>query len=157
MFARKELNESCSSALFVGALAAALCVAGCGGTTSSGSPSNNPQDNVPPTVSITAPAAGSTQTGTVNLTATASDNIGVVGVQFLIDGVATGSEQTTAPYRSAWNSASVSNGSHSITAKARDAAGNSTVSSAVTVTVSNTNPVDSTPPTVSVTAPANSS
>src|SRR6185437_8908380 len=51
----------------------------------------------------------------------------------------TGPEQTAAPYEVSWNTALATNGSHAITAKARDAAGNSATSSAVTVTVSNSN------------------
>src|SRR5439155_7685948 len=41
-----------------------------------------PPDTTPPTVSITAPAAGSTVSGTVTVSASATDNVGVVGVQF---------------------------------------------------------------------------
>ena len=54
-------------------------------------------DNEPPTVSLTGPAPGATVSGTVNLTATASDNVGVEGVQFLVDGAETtlGAEDTT--------------------------------------------------------------
>jgi hypothetical protein len=94
-------------------------------------------DLIAPTVAMTAPADGSTATGTVTVSANASDNVAVVGVQFLVDGTATGAEVTTAPYQMAWNSASVANGSHTLSARARDAAGNQTTSSAVTVTVSN--------------------
>ena len=43
-------------------------------------------DTVPPTVALTAPAAGATVSGSVNVTASASDNVAVVGVQFLLDG-----------------------------------------------------------------------
>jgi hypothetical protein len=94
-------------------------------------------DLIAPTAAMTAPADGSTATGTVTVSANASDNVAVVGVQFLVDGTATGAEVTTAPYQMAWNSASVANGSHTLSARARDAAGNQTTSSAVTVTVSN--------------------
>jgi methionine-rich copper-binding protein CopC len=48
-----------------------------------------------------------------------------------------------------WNSASATNGAHTITARARDAAGNQTTSAAVNVTVS-----DTAPPTVTATSPA---
>ena len=94
-------------------------------------------DLIAPTVAMTAPADGSTATGSVTVSANASDNVAVVGVQFLVDGTAAGAEVTTAPYQLAWNSASVANGSHTLSARARDAAGNQTTSSAVTVTVSN--------------------
>ncbi|HET7766805.1 MAG TPA: Ig-like domain-containing protein [Burkholderiales bacterium] len=113
-----------------------------------------PPDTTPPTVSITAPANGATVKGTVTLTASATDNVGVVGVQFLGDGMALGAEDTTAPYSVSIDTTATSNGSHILTAVARDAAGNRTTSAPVTVTVNNTVP-DTTPPTVSITAPAN--
>ena len=43
-------------------------------------------DTTPPTVSLTAPAAGATVTGTVTVSANAADNVGVAGVRFLLDG-----------------------------------------------------------------------
>ncbi len=95
-------------------------------------------DTTPPTVSVTAPTGGATVSGSVvTISATAADNQGVVGVQFKIDGAATGTEDATAPYSITWNSTTVSNGTHLITATARDAAGNNTTSSSVSVTVSN--------------------
>ena len=95
-------------------------------------------DTTAPTVSITAPAAGSTVTGTTTLTATASDNVGVVGVQFKLDGSNIGTEDTSSPYSVSWNSATASNGTHALTVSARDAAGNTTVSSSRTITINNT-------------------
>jgi chitodextrinase len=94
-------------------------------------------DTTPPAVSLTAPATGTTISGTVTLAANASDNVGVVGVQFLVDGVAIGSEDTTSPYSYSLNTASLTNGTHTLAARARDAAGNATTSSTVTVTVNN--------------------
>jgi hypothetical protein len=99
---------------------------------SSGPP---PSDTTPPTVAVTAPAAGATVTGTVSVTANASDNVAVAGVQFRLDGADLGAEDTTAPYSVSWNSATTSNGPHTLTAVARDAAGNTTVSNGVAVTV----------------------
>ena len=90
-----------------------------------------------PTVSLTAPAAGATVSGTVTLSATATDNVGVAGVQFLLDGANLGTEDTTAPYSVSWNTTTVANGTHTLTAVARDAAGNTTTSATVTVTVAN--------------------
>jgi hypothetical protein len=97
-------------------------------------------DATAPTVSITAPAAAATVTGLVDVTATAADATGVTGVQFRLDGVALGAEDTSAPYAISWNTATATNGAHNLTAVARDAAGNSTASAAVTVNVSNTSP-----------------
>src|SRR5882724_3886433 len=117
-----------------------------------------PADTTPPTVSITAPVSGATVFGTTSVTASASDNVGVVGVQFRLDGSNLGAEDTTAPYSVSWNTTATSNGSHTLTAVARDAAGNVSPVSAVTVTVNNAPPPpppDTTPPTVSITAPSN--
>jgi len=108
-------------------------------------------DTTPPTVSITSPANGATVRSTVSVTANASDNVGVVGVQFKLDGANLGGEDTTAPYAVSWNTTTATNGSHTLRAVARDAAGNTATSAAVTVTVSN----DTTPPTVSITSPVN--
>ena len=90
---------------------------------------NNTPDSTPPTVSMTAPAQGASLSGTVTVSANAADNIGVAGVTFLVDGAAIGSEDGTAPYSVSWNTTTVTNGSHSLTARARDAAGNQTTSS----------------------------
>jgi len=97
-------------------------------------------DTTPPAVSIAAPAGGTTVRGTINVTANASDNVGVAGVQFRVDGANLGGEDTAAPYQVSWNTATASNGSHTLTAVARDAAGNSRTSSGVTVTVDNAAP-----------------
>ena len=113
-----------------------------------------PPDTTPPQVSVTSPASGSQVSGTIALAATASDNIGVVGVQFFVDGAAVGAEDTTSPYGVNWNTAGGADGAHNVTARARDAAGNTTTSAAVPVTVANT---DTTAPQVSMTSPASGS
>ena len=113
---------------------------------------NGVVDVTPPTVSLTAPPAG-TVSGTVTLTATATDNVGVSGVQFLVDNAAAGRRRHHfALQHVTWNTTTAANGTHTLTARARDAAGNITTSAPVTVTVAN-GVVDVTPPTVSSTAP----
>jgi len=107
---------------------------------------NNATDTTPPTVSITAPASGATVSGTVSVTANASDNVGVASVQFQLDGANLGSLDTASPFSTSWSTATASNGAHTLQAIAKDAAGNSTTSAAVTVTVSNT--TDTTAPSV---------
>jgi hypothetical protein len=99
-----------------------------------------PPDTTPPVVSITAPLAGATLVGTNPLTASASDNVGVVGVQFLIDGANFSAEITVPPYATVWNSTTVADGTHTVAAKARDTAGNSAISAPLTVKVSNAPP-----------------
>ncbi|HEX8523847.1 MAG TPA: Ig-like domain-containing protein [Tepidisphaeraceae bacterium] len=96
------------------------------------------QDTVPPAVSILSPTANANVAGTLNITISASDNIGVAGVRFFIDGVAFGAEDTAAPYALEWNTTGLANGSsHTIYAVARDAAGNLTTSAVTTVKASN--------------------
>ncbi len=100
-------------------------------TTASGS------DTTPPTVSVTSPVSGATVSGTITVAASASDNVGVVGVQFQVDNVNSAAEDTAIPFSLSLDTTKLSGGSHSLTAVARDAAGNHTTSSSVTVTVSN--------------------
>ena len=95
------------------------------------------QDPVPPTVSISSPSAGAQVSDIVNVVADASDDVGVAGVQFFVDGLANGPEDPDPPYGLAWDTRAVSNGAHTLTARARDAAGNLTTSSPVTVNVAN--------------------
>jgi len=94
-------------------------------------------NGTPPSVSLTAPSAG-LAVGTVSLSANASDTVGIDHVDFLVDGNVVGTVKS-APYTFAWNSATVPDGSHAITARAVDLAGNATTSSPVTVTVTNHN------------------
>jgi hypothetical protein len=94
-------------------------------------------DGAAPTVSLTAPAAEAIVSGTITVSASATDNAGVAGVQFMLDGVTLGAEVASAPYTLSWDTASVSNGTHTLAAVARDAFGNTAIASAVTVTVKN--------------------
>jgi chitodextrinase len=98
-------------------------------------------DTTAPTASITAPAAGSTVGDTVTVSANASDNDSVVGVQFKLDGNLLGDEDTTAPYSVSWNTRTAGNGPHTLTAVARDPSGNVGTSSGVSLTVFNI-PID---------------
>ncbi|MBP6749159.1 MAG: PHB depolymerase family esterase [Xanthomonadaceae bacterium] len=91
-------------------------------------------DGVPPTATLTAPASGAIVSGNVALAASASDNIGVERVEFLLDGALIGSD-TSAPYAANWNSATATNGAHTLHARAVDLAGNTGVSAPVGVTV----------------------
>jgi fibronectin type 3 domain-containing protein len=95
-------------------------------------------DTTYPTASITAPPAGATVAGTVAVTANASDNVGIAGVQFKLDGVNLGPSLATSPYSYSWNTTTVSNGTHTLTAIATDTSGNATTSSSTPINVSNT-------------------
>jgi hypothetical protein len=89
-------------------------------------------DTMPPSVS----ASESGTSGTITLSATASDNVGVTRVEFLVDGALKATD-TTSPYSATLDSTTLTNGSHTLTAKAYDAAGLSTSSAAVGFSVSN--------------------
>ncbi|NJD23010.1 MAG: T9SS type A sorting domain-containing protein, partial [Melioribacter sp.] len=112
-------------------------------------------DATPPVISITSPSNGSSILGVVTLSANASDNIGVAGVQFKVDGINSGVEITAAPFTTSLNVAILLPGAHTISAVARDAAGNTATASVnVSVIISTT---DTTLPVVSITSPANNS
>jgi archaellum component FlaF (FlaF/FlaG flagellin family) len=104
---------------------------------------NNPPpptpDTTAPSVTLSAPSAGSTLSGMVTLTATASDNVAVATVGFLIDGAQIGST-TSSPYKLSLDSTSLTNGAHTISARAVDSSGNAKTSAAVAVTVNNAPP-----------------
>jgi hypothetical protein len=103
--------------------------------------SNPPPDRTPPTVSITAPTAGASLTGTTAITINASDTgTGVAGVQLQIDGLIFGTAVISSPYTFNVNTARFSNGAHTLTASAWDFANNTASASPVSVTFSNSNP-----------------
>jgi hypothetical protein len=94
-------------------------------------------DTTAPTVSISAPTAGATVSGSVTVSATASDNVAVTSVGFYIDSALV-STDTASPFSYTWATTAYANGAHSIYAKAYDAASNVGTSATVSVTVSNT-------------------
>lgn len=93
-----------------------------------------PTDN-PPTVSVTNPTNGATVSGSVSVTANASDDNGVTKVEFFVDGVSIGVD-TSAPYSVAWNTTTYSDGAHSVSATATDSIGQ-TENNSVSVSVQN--------------------
>ena len=90
-----------------------------------------PGETIPPTVSFTMPAAGSTVAGSVLVVADAVDNVAVAGVQFKVDDVNLGEEDTTFPYSIVWDTTGVLNGPHELTAVARDSSNNIGTSSII--------------------------
>jgi len=103
------------------------------GLTEEGSPTG---DTTPPTVNVTSPARGATVSGTVDVTADAADAVGVTRVEFLVNGEVVATD-TQPPYAFAWNTTAVSNGQHTLGARAFDAAGNQATDTDTVVTVSN--------------------
>jgi glucose/arabinose dehydrogenase len=96
-------------------------------------------DTTPPTVQLTSPPPGPVG-GTVSVAASATDNRGVAGVRFRLDGNDLGPEDTSAPYEVQWDTTESAAGNHTLTAVARDASGNTTTSDPVAVTVTDTTP-----------------
>jgi hypothetical protein len=115
-----------------------------------------PPDATPPSVWFTSPSNGMQISGSFSLNAGASDNVGVAGVRFTVNGTAIASEDTSAPYTVVWNSTSVPNGNYTLAAIARDSAGNT---NQATVSVSVNNAVaptpDTTKPNIGIAAPTN--
>ena len=94
-------------------------------------------DTTAPTIALTAPANGTTVSSTITVSASAGDNVGVVSVQFQVDGANIGAADTSAPFGVQWDTTTAANSGHTLSAIARDAAGNARTSVPVTVTVTN--------------------
>ena len=92
-------------------------------------------DTTPPQVTLVSPLAGAQVSGVVTLDASATDDTGVVGLQYQLDGANLGGEQAQAPYQQAWDTSTTSPGPHTLTVSVRDAASNYSTSAPVTVTV----------------------
>ncbi|MBI4586768.1 MAG: hypothetical protein HY717_22365 [Planctomycetes bacterium] len=99
-----------------------------------------PADTTPPQVSIVSPASGATVSGKISVAAAASDAGGIAGVQFLLDGSPLGWEIASAPYSTVWDTTAAAEGSHRLSALARDAAGNTAAAPEVLVQVLNLRP-----------------
>ena len=98
------------------------------------------KDVAPPIVSLWSPAAPTILRGVVHLTATAVDDEDVVGVQFRLNGRTLGDVTRESPvtkFTLAWDSRDAANGVYTLTAIARDAAGNTTESAGIQVTIRN--------------------
>jgi parallel beta-helix repeat protein len=88
-------------------------------------------------VTIAAPAQGAPVGGTVAVTASASDNVTIIGVQYQLDGANLGPLFREAPYTLFWDTSPASNGSHTLTAVAKDVSASSATSNPVALTILN--------------------
>ncbi len=115
--------------------------------------SNAPGDTTAPTVTITSPANNATiNSASVTVTGTAVDpGVGASGVSsVLVNNIAA----TYNPNTNAWSANVALNcGSNTITVRATDGAGNTSPDQQIVVV----RPQDTTPPTVTITSPANNS
>jgi glucose/arabinose dehydrogenase len=109
------------------ALVGAL-VAGCGGGGSGGG------DTQVPTVTLTAPANfADNLSGTLILSATASDDVGVASVEFQVDGKTLATTSSGPPYQAPLTTAEFTSGQHVVRARSRDTAGNVSAWASATV------------------------
>jgi peptidoglycan/xylan/chitin deacetylase (PgdA/CDA1 family) len=95
-------------------------------------------ETLPPAVAITSPTNGSSVTGqvTVSVNATDTGGSGVASVAFYVDGALQSTQRGSGPtFSFKWNSKPFKRGQHTLTVVAVDNAGNTTTSSAVTVSV----------------------
>jgi len=123
-------------------LTSALLVAANSGTDAAGTKTA--------TVAVTSPAAGAVVSGTITLGARTASNVQTV--VWYVDGRAVASDTTNGVKHSApWNTATVADGSHQVTAVATSNAGRSSTSAAVTFTVRNSTSTSTPTPTLSPT------
>ena len=116
-------------------------------TTTSSSVTFIVDNNVAPTARITSPAANTSISGSVTVTATATDDKAVRSVQFFVDGVSIGTDSSSiGGWSVAWNTTKATSGRHTLTATAKDVPGKTGTSAPVIVTVDQ-------PPTVDITRP----
>ena len=110
-------------------------------------------DTTPPTVVMQGPTDGSEVSGIITLSAIASDNVGVTGVQFFLDGDSVGTLDTSAPYAVKLDTTQLPDGTTELLAVATDAAGNQTTSAPVTVTIDNGGSEPPPPPSGAIRVP----
>jgi subtilisin family serine protease len=119
------------------------------GNTKTSTAVNVSVDNTAPVVSLSAPANNAFVTGTLALSAGATDNVAISKVEFYRDNNVLLTTDTSSPYTFSWNTTTVTQGAHTLYAIAQDTAGLRTTSATIAITV------DNTAPTVAITSPAN--
>jgi len=104
-------------------------------------------DTMSPSVTITAPTAGSTVSSTVTITMDATDANGISSYAIYIDGIFTSGTKSYS-----WNTTQEIDGSHTIHCEAIDPSGN-IGSDTISLTVNNSGGTDTTPPNVTIISP----
>lgn len=110
--------------------------------------------STPPVVTLSNPTAGATLTGPVSVAISATDASAITRIDFYVDGAVV-SSGTSASLNLTWDTTKYASGTHTLSAKAYDALGNTGASKNISVTVSNVPVVaDTTPPTCVILSPA---
>lgn len=133
-----ELVSALVNALVKVAVNEVFSIGSNSGGSGGSSQSSNPRDTTLPNVSVVTPVANTAVSGTIQLTANADDDADIAYVQFKIDGNNVGEQDKTAPYTANFNTQTLQNGIHKITATARDTSGNEKTSTEISFTVTNT-------------------
>ena len=111
---------------------------------------SNVPDTINPSVAIASPLDDANVSGTIQISVSASDNVGIQRIDLFVDGVMIYSSGVV-PIQYYWNTASFSNGLHELTATAFDAANNSG-SKTITVNVANSGN-DASIPAITINSP----
>ncbi|MBC8056427.1 MAG: PQQ-dependent sugar dehydrogenase, partial [Rhizobiales bacterium] len=99
-------------------------------------------DTQPPAAMLTAPAAFATGlSGTLTLSATATDNVAVTAIEIQLDGVQVGATGASGAHSVTVDSNAYASGQHVVRARARDAAGNFSTWASTTVQFGGSRPV----------------
>jgi hypothetical protein len=93
-----------------------------------------------PLVQVTGPEAGATLSAVVTVSADVASASSIASVQFYVDGAPIGAALTAPPFMMSWNTLTVTNGGHVVTATATDLGGLTGYSQPVSVTVDNSRP-----------------
>ena len=95
-------------------------------------------DTAPPSVSIQSPSAGATVSGLVTIAGTASDNVGVSRVEVQLDSQQPLAASGTTSWSLTIDSRLQADGGHTVSARAFDAAGNSSALATIPLNFANT-------------------
>jgi hypothetical protein len=109
-------------------------------------------EKVAPTITISSPLNNSAVNGTVSVKASASDNVGVVIVEYYVNGFVK-AKQTSGPYQWLWDTSALATGSYTLSVKAYDSAGNIGLSNSVNVILTR----DTVAPVISLDVPVSGS
>jgi hypothetical protein len=106
-----------------------------------------------PSVTITSPTAGDEVSGTIAVTADASDDDAVTQVEFFVDSGSIGVDtEGSDGWSVSWDTTTYSDGSHTVSARVTDTA-SQTANDSISVTVANATETDN-PPTVTIASPS---
>jgi hypothetical protein len=127
-----------------------------GGPKGGGGGGGKRTDAMPPTVAFVSPSESATVSGLVSVSGVASDNVQVARIEVSVDGGAYQPATGTSAWTYSLDSTAYPDGSHTLRARATDAAANTALAT-LSVTVRNSVIIDTTPPAVAIALPSSGS